>query len=232
MIEKELVSILISTFNAEKTLESSLESIFNQTYENIEVLLLDDCSTDGTQKIISKMKNKHPNLKTFFNTQNLGLTKSLNILLNNISGKYVARHDVDDFSHRDRIRLQIDFINDKNLDGCTSRAQIKNSNKITPFLSFYLSPNLVLKYKNPFIHGTLMLKRKVFEEIGFYNENFYYAQDYKLMSDLIFGNYKIKIMKDVLYTLNTQNNISSNHKTEQEYYADCVRSNKNPYRNK
>ena len=52
------------------------------------------------------------------------------------------------------------------------------------------------------------------------------------MSDLIFGNYKIKIMKDVLYTLNTQNNISSNHKTEQEYYADCVRSNKNPCRNK
>ena len=65
MIEKELVSVLISTFNAEKTLESSLESIFNQTYENIEVLLLDDCSTDGTQKIITKMKNKHPNLKTF-----------------------------------------------------------------------------------------------------------------------------------------------------------------------
>ena len=77
-----------------------------------------------------------------------------------------------------------------------------------------------------------MLKSKAFEEIGFYNENFYYAQDYKLMSDLIFGNYKIKIMKDVLYTLNTQNNISSNHKTEQEYYADCVRSNKNPCRNK
>ena len=72
MINNELVSLIISTHNAENTLEESLESIFTQTYNNLEILLMDDFSTDKSQEIIKRMNNKYPNLKTFRNTKNLG----------------------------------------------------------------------------------------------------------------------------------------------------------------
>ena len=61
--------------------------------------------------------------------------------------------------------------------------------------------------------------------MGGYDEKFYFAQDYKLMSDLISGNYNVKILKDPLYLLNQKNNISNINKFEQKYYADCVRKN-------
>ena len=73
-----------------------------------------------------------------------------------------------------------------------------------------------------------MLKRDVFKSVGFYDENFYYSQDFKLMKNLIENKYEVKIIKKVLYELNMENNISSSHKEEQKYYADCVRKNKNP----
>ena len=66
------------------------------------------------------------------------------------------------------------------------------------------------------------------ESLGGYDENFYYSQDYKLMSDLLSRNFKVKIMPDILYFLNQENNISTNNKEEQKYYADCVRKNKTP----
>ena len=232
MINNELVSLIISTHNAENTLEESLESIFTQTYNNLEILLMDDFSTDKSQEIIKRMNNKYPNLKTFRNTKNLGLTKSLNRLLKKTSGKYIARHDVDDLSDVNRIAEQVHFIKENNLDGCTTRAKIKNSDRIIPNLSFYFPPKLVLKYKNPFVHGSLMLKSQVINEIGFYDENFYYAQDYKLMKDLVVSNYNIQIMKKPLYILNTENNISSNYKSEQQYFADCVKKNKIPQKHK
>ena len=56
-------------------------------------------------------------------------------------------------------------------------------------------------YKNPFIHGTLMIKKKVIEKIGLYNEKFYFSQDFKLMRDLIDNNYKLSILNQPLYKL-------------------------------
>ena len=68
----------------------------------------------------------------------------------------------------------------------------------------------------------------VLTNLGGYNENFYYAQDYKLMKDLIEKKYKVKIIKKPLYELNMENNISSLYRKEQEYYAKCVRKDITP----
>ena len=66
-------------------------------------------------------------------------------------------------------------------------------------------------------------------EINYYNEDFYYAQDYKLFTDLMNSGYKIKILNKVLYKLNTINNISTLKKEQQQYYAECVRKNTIPH---
>jgi hypothetical protein len=66
------------------------------------------------------------------------------------------------------------------------------------------------------------------KSVGCYDENFYFAQDYKLMKDLISKDYKIGFIKEPLYLLNLENNISQLYKEEQGYYASCVKKNKLP----
>ena len=83
-------------------------------------------------------------------------------------------------------------------------------------------------YKNPFIHGTLMIKKKVIEKIGLYNEKFYFSQDFKLMRDLIDNNYKLSILNQPLYMLNMKNNLSESYKLEQKYFANCARKRIDP----
>ena len=215
-------------FNCEKTVAASIESILNQTYQNIEILIIDDGSKDNTYEILKKFQNKHKNIRLFKNQDNLGLTKSLNILIEESKGEYIARQDSDDISVIDRISLQYEFMEQKELDFCSSRATILYSGKKIPRSSHYLPKKIVMKFKNPFIHGTLFIKKSILLDVGKYDENFYYAQDYKLMKTLIDNNYKFKIFRKPLYELNMENNISTNKRSEQNYYANCVKKNMIP----
>ena len=95
----------------------------------------------------------------FENRTNLGLTKSLNILLENSFGQFIARHDSDDLSLKNRFSTQIEFVEKKKFDICVSRAVIKKTSTLIPNLSFFLPTKIVFKFKNPFIHGTLLAKK-------------------------------------------------------------------------
>ncbi len=226
MNRPEKVSVVMSVYNAEKTIENSINSILNQTYKNLEFLIVDDCSTDKTFEKLNLFANIS-NIKIFQNQENVGLTKSLNSLITKATGDYIARQDADDFSHKDRINIQIKKMVEENIDFSTTRAEIMNSQKVIPNISFYF-PKFFLKFKNPFIHGSLTIKKDVLIKNGLYDERFYYAQDYKLIIDLINKGYKHKILKDVLYKLNFENNISINFQDEQKYYAKCARKGLNP----
>ena len=225
---KNLVSIIMSVYNSEDTIIASIESLIKQSYENIEILILDDASTDMTYEICKGYEADYSKVKVYNNIKNLGLTKSLNILIKKTKGNFIARQDADDTSKESRIENQYSFLVNHSLDACTTRANIKDTNKLTPNKSYYLPPKVAMKIKNPFIHGTLLIRKNILESVGLYDERFYYSQDYKLMADLIKKGYKVKIMKDSLYVLNMDGNISVNNKNEQKYYADCVRKNKKP----
>lgn len=217
-----MISVIMSVYNATDSLEKSIDSILNQTYEDFEFLICNDASTDDTSKIVMNYQKKDPRIKLFNNKKNIGLTRSLNYLLMQSSGEFIARQDGDDESIENRFQTQIDVLNNLNLDFCTARA-FKDNGKITPKLKQLISYKLLIKYLNPFIHGTLMIKSQTLRNIGGYDENFYYAQDYKLFSDLIKNKSKFKVIRQPLYKLNTTNNISSLKSSEQDYYAMCVR---------
>ena len=85
-----------------------------------------------------------------------------------------------------------------------------------------------MKYKNPFIHGTLMIKKASIFDIGMYDEKFYFAQDYKLFRDLLKQKIKFKYLSKSLYILNMDDNISSNYRNEQKYYFDCAKNDIKP----
>tara|TARA_B100000575_G_scaffold162149_1_gene129564 strand:+ start:2119 stop:2823 length:705 start_codon:yes stop_codon:yes gene_type:complete len=222
---EDLISIIMSSYNSEKTIKKSILSILNQDYKNIEFLIVDDCSTDKSLSIMKKLAKNDKRIKIIENKKNIGLTKSLNKLLRISKGKYIARQDADDVSFPHRLSTQVNFLKKTNSEIITSRAVIKDKWVKIPRYSHLFPTKLVIKYKNPFIHGTLFVNKNVFEEVGGYDENFYFAQDYKFYLDCYNFGKKIKIINDVLYELNDKNNISNKHKKEQEYYFNCARKN-------
>ena len=218
----------MSVYNDEKNVETAIKSILNQSYKDFEFLIIDDCSNDSTIKKIEKFKDFDDRLKVFKNSKNIGLTKSLNLLLKNVTTELIARQDSDDFSLPTRLEDQVNLIKNKNYDAVYTRAINKQSQKKIPGLSFYIPSKLSIKYKNPYIHGSLMIKHEVLKILNYYSEDFYYAQDYKLAWDLHKNNYKVGVKNKALYVLNTENNISENFRNEQKYYADCVRKELDP----
>ena len=222
------ISVILSVFNGEKHISNAIESVLNQSFEDFEFLILDDASTDNTYNIIKSYQNIDTRIELLQNNSNIGLTKSLNTLISKSKYEYIARQDADDLSLVERFSSQLTVINSGDYDAVTTRAIIKGENTYTPNYSYYLPRRFVMKIKNPFIHGSLMIKKSVLYDLGKYNEKFYYAQDYKLMSDLVKKNYKTKIIKEPLYVLNQKNNISTNFKNSQEYFANCVKKNIDP----
>ena len=222
------ISVLMSVYNDEKRVSKSIESILNQTFQDFEFLILDDCSTDNTYEICNYYAKKNQKIKLMKNNQNLGLTKSLNLLISESNYELIARQDSDDESFKQRLEIQLKIMEKHNLDACTTLATIDEIKGTRPFLSHLFPKKLIIKYKNPFIHGSLLIKKRALENVGMYDEKFKFAQDYKLMFDLIRLNHKLKIINQPLYKLNTKDNISTKNIKEQNYYANCVKKEIDP----
>lgn len=221
--KKPKISVIMATHNDESTISDSIISILKQTYKNIEFLIIDDYSTDKTFKILKKFESETKNIKIFKNLKNIGLTKSLNILIRNSTGDLIARQDADDISFSNRLFKQVNELIQNQLDFCTTRAIRSDTQKNIPGISFFLPNKILMKYKNPFIHGTLLIKKEIFEKYGMYNESFYFAQDYELIKRLLHNKCKYKVLKEPEYLLNMTNNISNNYFIEQKKFANLVK---------
>ena len=139
-MSEDLISILLSSYNSEKTIENSINSVLKQNYSNFELLIIDDCSNDQTYKIIEKCASNDNRIKMYKNNENIGLTKSLNKLLKVAKGSFIGRQDADDISFPNRFSYQFEYIKKTKAKIVTARAIIKNSNKKIPRYS-YLFPN-------------------------------------------------------------------------------------------
>ena len=160
-----LVSVIMSCYNSENTLKSSIESILNQTYKNIEFLIINDASTDTTFEILKSYQVENNKIKIFSNNHNIGLTKSLNLLIKNSTGEFIARQDADDISYKNRIEKQVFEMEKFNLDFSVTRAIRKDNGKLIPNLSYNLPSKFVVRFKNPFVHGTFMLRKNLSKKL-------------------------------------------------------------------
>jgi glycosyltransferase involved in cell wall biosynthesis len=104
--ERLLVTIGITAYNAAGTVERALRSALTQTWRPIEVVAVDDCSTDGTRDILDRLAGQHPELRVFGNAINGGVAVSRNRILAEARGEFVAFFDDDDESLPERIALQ------------------------------------------------------------------------------------------------------------------------------
>lgn len=107
-MNENLVSIIMPAYNAEKYISNSINSIIQQTYKNWELIVVDDCSTDKTTKVILNYKDERIHLLK--NTKNSGAAISRNRALREAKGKWIAFLDSDDIWHPEKLERQLDFM--------------------------------------------------------------------------------------------------------------------------
>lgn len=189
MIESPIVSVVLPVYNAKDFLEETIVSILTQRYTNLELIIINDGSTDNSLDIINKYKESDYRI-VLVNRENRGFVYSLNEAISLSKGKYIARMDADDISLKDRFEEQIKILdNMKNIDvvGCNYQL-IDNKSNITGEVKVPISESdilMALCYSVPFAHPSVMIRKSIFENIK-YEEN--PTEDYLLWSKIYKNN--------------------------------------------
>ncbi|MEH7321092.1 glycosyltransferase family 2 protein, partial [Priestia megaterium] len=108
------VSVIIPTYNVEAYIKETIQSVLNQTYQNFEIIIVDDCSTDGTVNVIKQFQDTRINL--FLNEKNSGPSYSRNKAINLAKGEWIAILDSDDWWDRARLEKMIQMGQDHNVN--------------------------------------------------------------------------------------------------------------------
>lgn len=186
MKRQPLVSIILPTYNRGEYIERAIKSVLEQTYKNIELIIVNDGSSDDTPKILSEISARDPRIIILTNKTNLGLVKTLNKGVKNARGKYIARIDDDDiWSDSEKLKKQVRFLEgnpDYILVGGGVIAVDKEGREIVRYLLPEKDEEIrsFLLLNNPFAHSTVVFKKDVWEKVRGYNEELSFSEDWDL----------------------------------------------------
>lgn len=186
-----LVSIVMPAYNSETFIHEAIQSVLNQTYQNWELLIVDDCSTDNTIQIIDSFEDDR--IHVFGLKENSGAAVARNYAIDRAQGDYMAFLDSDDLWHPEKLERQLTFMIERNIDfSSTMYANIDKNKKIFDVTRNHptLDYNGILKY-NPG-NSTVMYKAKKLGK--------YFIPDIKKRNDFVMW---LKVIKDakILYGL-------------------------------
>lgn len=187
---KPRVSVVMSAFNAEKYVGEAIESILRQTYRDFEFIITDDKSADRTADIIAGYARKDRRIRFFRNRRNLGLTKTLNLMLRKARGEYIARMDADDIALPERFRKQVSFLDRRKdivLVGTWANI-IDAKGKAIGELAYMTEHDDIRRNmveRSQIIHPSVMFRRSVVQDIGGYDERLRTAQDYEYFARMM-----------------------------------------------
>ena len=184
-LKTPLVSIIMPVYNTGKYLPGAIESILNQAYENFEFLIFDDGSSDNSREVIETYAAMDSRIKAFYSDDNKGHVHHLNQGIKDSKGEYIARMDSDDISLANRLLTQVDYLNANPSIAVLGSATIQidsfgkekhtskmsGSSAMTRWVSFFT---------NPLAHPTVMFRKGIFQEIGYYDKNMVPSEDYDL----------------------------------------------------
>lgn len=187
-MKNPLVSIILPVYNAQKTIKEALLSIVNQTYRNIEIIIINDGSYDNSKSIIKSINDER--ICYYDNDGNKGIIYSLNRAINIAKGEYIARMDADDISLPLRVERQVSIMENNPqiaVCGCNIELFGVTDNKKKSTLQMLNSNGLKsLLVKVPcFAHPTVMIRKSVLDENNLcYDQEYLHAEDYKLWIDM------------------------------------------------
>jgi glycosyltransferase involved in cell wall biosynthesis len=180
------VSVLMPVYNGEKYLKDAIESILNQTFTDFEFIIINDGSKDSSAAIVQSYLDKR--IVFVENEQNIGLIKTLNKGLLIAKGEYIVRMDCDDISLKNRIEVQVKFMDaNPTIGACGSFYNIFINDKtaIADFPIDNEEMNCFLIFNSPIAHPTAIVRRQVLIENDInYSLDCIHAEDYLLWSQL------------------------------------------------
>lgn len=173
------VTVICTCYNHEKYVYKSLQSVVNQTYKNIQLIVVDNASTDNSVKEIHSFLTKHPDTRFIHNNENLGLNKSFNAAVKHAKGKYLIDLAADDELYPDRVSLQVSkfeelepkfgliYSNVEEIDSDDKHIRYSlNKEKVYPSGKVFIE-----LLKNHFIPSpSTIFRKEIFDNIGGYNE--------------------------------------------------------------
>lgn len=173
--ESSLVSVIMPVYNAEPYLQAAIDSVLQQTYHRLEILICDDCSTDRSWETLKIIAD--PRVKLFRNERNIGYLRTVNFLASKARGCCICFQDADDYSHPDRIRIQVSALCSNSALGLvgTNYAIVTRFGKLVMKSGVETDPKALrrhLESRNPFQKPSIMFRRQVYERVGMYREEF------------------------------------------------------------
>lgn len=173
----KIVSVCIAAYNAEPYIKDSILSVVKQTYENLEIIICDDGSTDNTLGVLNSINDDR--IQIFKNTKNKGYLKTFNFLLNKANGDFISFLDADDYLSLNKISMQVEFFNENptfSLVG-TSCNRVDRQGRIFQTETYPTSHQDIINEINynsnmPFCGSSVMIKSDVRDLIGGYRSFF------------------------------------------------------------
>lgn len=209
MHEKK-VSVIMGVYNpVEEYLVQAVKSILNQTYKNFEFIICDDGSTQNIE-IFKKLKTLDERLIIIKNDSNMGLAYSLNKCISISSGEYIARQDDDDISERNRLNIQIDFL-EKHSDYSFVGSNIILFDENGEYSNFIFPKQPInndFLFTSPFNHGSIIFRKKDLLEVNAYrvSKETRRCEDYDLFIRMYLDGKKGYNLQKYLYKFREDNN--------------------------
>ncbi len=181
-----LVSVVLPIFNTQEYLLTCLNSIASQTLKSIELIAIDDCSTDSSWTILKQFAKNKPWVKISQNSTSLGVSSTFNIGIKKATGQFLARMDADDIMHQDRLKLQLQYLKQhpKTVIVGGQCQIIDSKGKITGKKTFPLEDKKIkdmLFRTVPMQQPTIMINRSLLpKNFIFGNKKYSPAEDYGL----------------------------------------------------
>lgn len=176
----------MTVYNEEQYLPLSLQSILDQSYQNIEIIIVDDASTDNTPAIIASFAQKDNRIRAYFRGKNTGPCTCSNFAFKYVTGKYIARMDADDIAHKRRIEKQVAFMENHpevGMSGTQSSVIDEYGKRISTlkYPTSYKGVHDALFVITPILHPTSMYRTDIRSKF-----NITYKKKYPVGNDLLF----------------------------------------------
>ena len=174
---QETIDVLLATYNGEKYIKEQIDSILNQSYKNIRLIISDDCSKDKTQEILKEYEKKDNRLELHIQEKNLGVVKNIEFLLKQVKNKYYMLSDQDDVWLPEKIEKSLETLLKNNVDLVFGDLEVVDQDLKTMYPSFgdfmllnkkihkYINSNRLNYIYNCVTGCTILAKKETIQKI-------------------------------------------------------------------
>lgn len=225
-MSKPTISVIMAAYNCSSYINAAIDSLLDQTFQDFEIIIVDDFSTDNTVDLILNYSDSR--IKLLRNTSNSGASFSRNKAINESKGEYLAILDADDISLPNRFYVQYHYLSTNPqidvvgsfIHEIDSIGNLIRKAKVPTNVDEVKSSSL---FRCSIVHSTAMIRRDFFVSNNlFYNLDFPSAQDYEMWSRAIFVGKISNIPQYLVQYRRSENQISSRRKDQQRNLADSV----------